>query len=67
MTEVEAQREALTSKRGQIMCYLQSLRDHELITQFDEALWCGTVDQVRVTKEAKLRFIFKDGTEIEIA
>jgi hypothetical protein len=41
------------------------LKWQELITEFDEVLWYGTVDQVRVTKDGKLRLIFKDGTEIE--
>lgn len=66
MAEADAQREALTAKRGQIMGYLQNLRGQGLISEFDEALWYGTVEQVRVTKESKLRFIFKDGVDIEI-
>lgn len=29
-----------------------------------EVLWYGALDQVRVTQDGKLRFIFKDATEI---
>lgn len=55
----------LIAKRGRIQNYLDTLNRQELITEFDEVLWYGTVDQVRVTQDGKLRFIFKDETEIE--
>lgn len=59
-------REALIAKRGRIQSYLDTLKNQELITEFDEVLWYGTVEQVRVKQDGKLRFIFKDETEIEI-
>ena len=59
-------REALIAKRGRIQSYLDTLNRQDLITEFDEVLWYSAVDQVRVTQDGKLRFIFKDGTEIEI-
>ncbi len=66
INEVSAQREeALIAKRGQIQSYLDTLDNQNLITKFDEVLWHGMVDQVRVTQDGKLRFIFKDATEIE--
>lgn len=49
--EVSAQREALISKRGRIQSYLDTLKNQGLITVFDEVLWYGTVDQVRVTQD----------------
>ena len=63
--KVGEQREVLTAKRGRIQSYLDTLKRKELIAEFDEVLWRGTVDQVRVTKDGKLRFIFTDGTAIE--
>jgi hypothetical protein len=44
---------------------LDKLERHELIAEFDEVLWYGTVDQVRVTQDGKLRFILKDGAMAE--
>lgn len=65
INEVSVQREALIAKRDQIQSYLDTLENQNLITEFDEVLWHGMVDQVRVTQDGKLRFIFKDSTEIE--
>jgi hypothetical protein len=48
INEVSEQREALIAKRGRIESYLDTLNWQELITEFDEVLWYGTVDQVRV-------------------
>lgn len=66
INEVSEQREALIAKRGRIQSYLDTLQGQELITEFDEALWYGTVDQMRVKLDGKLRFTFKDGAEIEV-
>ena len=65
MADMEATRDAMTAKRGQIMVYLETLREQGLVRSFDEALWYGTVEHVRVTQDGKLRFVFKDATEIE--
>ena len=65
INEAGEQREALIAKRGRIQSYLDTLKRQELITEFDEVLWYGMVDKVRVTLDGKLRFIFKDETEIE--
>ncbi len=65
INEVGEQREAVIAKRGRIQSYLDTLKRQELVADFDEVLWYGTVDQVRVTQDGKLRFIFKDETEIE--
>ena len=55
----------LIAKRGQLQSYLDTLQRQELITEFDEVLWHGMVDQVLATQDGKLRFVFKDETEIE--
>ena len=46
--------------------YLETLRNQGLISSFNETLWYGTVEQVRVTTEGNLRFIFRDGQEITV-
>ena len=63
---ISEQREALIAKRGCLQSYLDTLKQQELIAEFDEVLWYGAVDQVRVTQDGKLKFIFKDETEIEV-
>lgn len=44
----------------------RSTRGQGLVRSFDEALLYGMEDQVRVTQDGKLRFIFKAETEIEV-
>ena len=65
IAEVEARREALTAKRGKIKGYLDMLRMQGPIRTFNETLWCGAVDQVRILKDGTMRFIFKDGAVME--
>ena len=55
----------LTAKRGRVQSYLDTLKRKELIAEFDEVLWYGTVEQVRVAQDGKLRVIFKDAGEFE--
>ena len=62
---MEAKREPLTAKRGRIRAYLETLRAQDLVRNFDEALWYGTVEQVRIGEDGKMKFIFKDGLVIE--
>ena len=66
MADIEAEREAMTARRGQIMVYLEALRAQILVKHFDEALCYGTVEQVRVSANGSIRFVFKDGQEVEI-
>ena len=51
INEVSEQREALIAKRGRIQSYLETLQRQDLITEFDEVLWYGSVDQVLVTQD----------------
>lgn len=37
-----------------------------LFSRFNETLWYGTVEQIRVTDKGNLRFIFRDGQEITV-
>ena len=66
IAEAEARREAMAAKRGQLALYMESLREKGLIRAFDETLWYGTVEQVRVKADGRMRFIFKGGQEIEV-
>jgi DNA invertase Pin-like site-specific DNA recombinase len=65
IAEVEARRESLTAKRGKLKGYLDLLRKQGLVRTFNEALWCGTVEQVRIKEDGTMRFIFKDGAVVE--
>ena len=65
IVEIESAKAAMTAKRGQITQYLDMLQGQALIREFDETLWLGTVEQVRVMADGKLRFIFKDGQIVE--
>lgn len=65
ISEAEAHREALTAKRGKLKGYLDMLREQGLIRTFNEALWCGAVEQVRILKDGTMRFIFKDRAVVE--
>ena len=65
ISEVEARREALTAKRGKLKGYLDMLCKQGPIRTFNETLWCGSVEQVRILKDGTMRFIFKDGLAIE--
>lgn len=56
----------MIAKRSKIMTYLQTLRKADLITEFDETLWYGTVERVWVSAKSSIRFVFKDGQEVEI-
>ena len=65
ISEVEACREALTAKRGKLKGYLDMLRKQGPIKTFNETLWCGAVEQVRIKEDGTMRFIFKDGAVVE--
>lgn len=65
IAEVEACREALTAKRGKLRGYLDMLRKQGPIRTFNETLWCGAVEQVRIKEDGTMHFIFKDGAVVE--
>ena len=62
---LENQRATLSAKLGAIRQYTETLRGENRITGFDERLWYGTVEQVRILANGKIRFIFKGGSIIE--
>lgn len=64
--DVESEQKQRIAKRGKLTEYLETLRNQGLISSFNETLWYGTVEQVRVTTEGNLHFIFRDGQEITV-
>lgn len=49
-----------------INAFLYTLRKQEnLLTEFDEKLWCSLVDYATVYDKDDVQFTFKDGTEIQ--
>jgi len=65
IAEVEVHREALTAKRGKLKGYLDLLRMQGPIRTFNETLWCGAIEQVRIKEDGTMRFIFKDRAFVE--
>ena len=66
IAEMESEQKQRIVKRGKLTEYLAALKEQGLISRFNETLWYGTVEQVRVTADGSLRFIFKGGQEIEV-
>ena len=66
IADVESEQKQLVGKRGKLAEYLETLKNQGLISSFNETLWYGTVEQMRVTTEGNLRFIFRDGQEITV-
>ena len=60
--------ESLTeSLRTLANAFLYTLRKQEnLLTEFDEKLWCSLVDYATVYDKDDVRFTFKDGTKIKV-
>jgi len=51
---------------GVTFAFLYTLRKQEnLLTEFDEKLWCSLVDYATVYDKDDVRFTFKNGTEIK--
>ncbi|MCX7904158.1 MAG: recombinase family protein [Caloramator sp.] len=67
LERIEEKRLEQTAKKEKILEFIKELKQREdLITEFDEELWIGTVDKVVVNKEGKITFVFKDGMEVEL-
>ncbi|KRQ86776.1 Transposon Tn3 resolvase [Caloramator mitchellensis] len=53
-------------KKEKILEFIKELEGRdELIKEFDEELWFGTVDRVVVNGDGKITLVFKDGRKIE--
>jgi hypothetical protein len=55
-----------TARKEKIRRFLELLRQTgDLITEFDESLWCATVESVTIRPDKKMIFTFRDGTKIQ--
>ena len=66
IADLDSEQAQRIAKRGKLTEYLATLKEQGLISRFNETLWYGTVEQVRVTADGHLRFLFKGGQEIEV-
>jgi DNA invertase Pin-like site-specific DNA recombinase len=66
LVELDAQKLQKTAKRERIVEYLNGLEKQDgLITEFDEALWLTTVENLTVHSNKKTTFTFKDGSIVQ--
>jgi len=66
--EIEAARTERRAKRANINRFLKTLaRQENLVDEFDEELWYITVERLEVFHDGRLRVIFRDGGEVDIA
>jgi len=72
--QAKARHEAVTEeikdkgfRLSRMKAFLNTLRKQDgLLTEFDEKLWRSLLDYMTVYGKDKMRFLFKDGTEIQI-
>jgi site-specific DNA recombinase len=62
LEEMKRERQAKSLSLGTFIRELES--SPSVVEEFDERLWAVAVDKVTVTKDGKLHFRFKDGTEV---
>lgn len=62
LEEIKRERQAKSLSLGTFIRELES--SPSVVEEFDERLWAVAVDTVTVTKDVKLHFRFKDGTEV---
>lgn len=65
VSELESMKRERQTKGLRLGVFIRELQSRSLaIDEFDERLWAATVDTVLVTKDDRLVFRFKDGTEV---
>ncbi len=63
--EVKKDIEQKRWKKEVLKAFIDSMeKTSEVITEFDEALWCGTVHEVVVSNKG-MKFVFKNGMEVK--
>jgi site-specific DNA recombinase len=62
LEEMKRERQAKSLSLGTFIRELES--GPSVVEEFDERLWAVAVDKVTITKDGKLHFRFKDGTEV---
>jgi seryl-tRNA synthetase len=64
LVRIDDQRQERAAKHENVMRFLETLKQSDLLTEFDEALWNITVDTVTVHSEHDIAFMFRDGTAL---
>jgi DNA invertase Pin-like site-specific DNA recombinase len=65
--DIEEERQSRSVRKEKIIRFLADMKMQDgLLTEFDEELWCATVDTVTVHSEKDVAFTFRDGTEIHV-
>ncbi|WP_366923895.1 recombinase family protein [Metallumcola ferriviriculae] len=63
--ELNSEIAILKARRNQMNAFIRQLKEQkELLTEFNESLWCATVNAVVVKSNEEITFQFKDGTEL---
>ena len=67
LDEILAECQSRMARKEKITRFIADLKKRDdLLTEFDEALWCATIDWVTVYSEKDVAFEFKDGTVIHV-
>jgi len=67
LSELENECQKRSVKRENISRFMTDISGREdVLTEFDEALFCSTVETITVTAEGNLIFKFRDGSEISV-
>ena len=66
LEELEAQKRERLGKGKILEGFIRDIQSRELvITEFDEKLWLAVVDQVKVSRDGAMTFLFKNGSKVE--
>ena len=64
LNEIEEKQQENKVRKDSIDTFIDRLKSQDtILTDFDEALWTSTIDEVVIEKD--ITFHFKDGTEIK--
>lgn len=65
LMELQSEIEMCRAKGNQMRAFIRELgKQDNLITEFDEGLWCTMLNTMIVKSDKEVAFHFKDGTEI---
>lgn len=65
LERLQEKRMERVAKRTNIKNFMDTLRQNELLIDFDEGLWIATVESVTVFHDGMLVFLFKNGQEVQ--
>ncbi len=57
---------ANTAREKELKQFVKTIKEQDLITEFDEVLWSSLADFITVYAKDNIRVTFKDGTEIKV-